>query len=196
MGRRDFTDNYKQHNAALKRFRKVQESQGDFLFSNTEAAAVAAILKGKGMNYDFDETAQKPWMWFDMVSQLDNESMAYVVNGPDNRSGGLTQCWFAVRPRSYDHKRHHQLKYAGTPQRDTQLRVCDFLLVRADGSSVRLHPQWSTTAVETFAGEGHQDEVEPPARGLGESDGRGTYKHYKEVGTQRKLKFDGLKRPM
>ena len=60
----------------------------------------------------------------------------------------------------------------------------DFLLKRRGGTPVRLHPQWSTTNVETFAGEGHEAEVKTPAYGLGESDGKGTYNHYKQVGTR------------
>ena len=116
-----------------------------------------------------------------------------MVNGPDGSSGGLVSCSFALRPKSYDHKRHHQLRLAGTPKKDTQLRVWDFLVVRADGSAVRLHPQWSKTAVESYAVEGHAEEVEIPAHGLGESDGPGTYR-LKYLGTQRRLKFDGTKR--
>ena len=66
---------------------------------------------------------------------------------------------------------------------------------RVDGSAVRLHPQWSKTAVESYAAEGHAEEVAIPAHGLGESDGPGTYRHFKDLGTQRRLKFDGTKRP-
>ena len=137
------------------------------------------------MDYDFDENLCHGWSWFEMVAQLDAESMAFVVNGADGRSCGLVSCSFALRPNSHHHKRHHQL----------QVRVWDFVLTRVDGSAVRLHPQWSTTAVESYAVEGHAEEVEIPAHGLGESDGPGTYRHFKDVGTQRMLKFDGTKRP-
>ena len=68
-------------------------------------------------------------------------------------------------------------------------------VTRVDGSAVRLHPHWSKTAVESDAVEGHAEEVEIPAHGLGESDGPGTYRHFKDLGTQRMLKFDGTKRP-
>ena len=47
-------------------------------------------------------------------------------------------------------------------------------VTRVDGSAVRLHPQWSKTAVESYAVEGHAEEVEIPAHGLGESGGPGT----------------------
>ena len=92
----------------------------------------------------------------ELVAQLNAESIDYVVNGPNNRSGGLTECWLSVRPGSYDHKRHHKLKQDGMPQPDAQLRVWDFLLVREDGSSVRLHPQWGNTHVDALAGKGHE----------------------------------------
>ena len=146
------------------------------------------------MEYDFDENRSHGWSWFEMVAQLDAESMAFVVNGADGRSCGPVSCSFAVRPNSYDHKRHHQLRLAGTPKKDKR-RVWDFVLTRGDGSAVRLHPQWSKTAVENYAVEGHAEEVEIPAHGLGESDGPGTYRHFKDLGTQRRLKFDGRKRP-
>ena len=191
-----WTDSYKQNNAALKWLRQEQEQRdSDLRLSNTEFTAVAAIVKGKGMDYDFDLTKVQYWSWLEMVAQLDDESMAYVVNGPDNRSRGLVACWVSSRPHSYDHKRHHQLKEARNPKKDAQLRVWDFFITRDDGSSIRLHPQWSTTKVETFAGGGHDEEVEPPVHGLGESDGRGTYKWFKSLGTQKQLKFNALKRP-
>ena len=164
-------------------------------FGNTIPAPVAGIIKGAGMDYAFDEGRSCGWWCFEMVAQLDAESMAYVVNGAEGRSGGLTGCYFAQRPNSYDHKKHNQLGKAGMPKKDKKLLVWDFVLVRADGTGLRLHPQWSNNEVETYAVEGHAEEVEPPAHGLGESDGPGTYRRFKDMGTQRKLRFDGAKRP-
>ena len=74
------------------------------------------------------------------------------------------------------------------------MRVWGFLLVREGGSTIRLHPQWSSTVVESFEGDGHPEEVDIPIHGLGESDGPGTYKHYKEVGALRKLHFGERKK--
>ena len=164
--------NYQQHNAALKWFRHRLENSANpdddtrLLFSNTEPTPAAGIVKGAGMEYDFDENRSHGWSWFEMVAQLDAESMAFVVNGADGRSCGPVSCSFAVRPNSYDHKRHHQLRLAGTPKKDKR-RVWDFVLTRGDGSAVRLHPQWSKTAVESYAAEGHAEEVEIPAHGRG-----------------------------
>ena len=157
----------------LKWFRYTLEKSANpdddtgLVFSNTNPTPVAGIIKGHGMNFDFDESSSEDWLWFEMVAQLNADSMAFVVNGDDGRSGGLLSCSVAPRPNSYDHKRHNQLRLAGTPKKDAQLRVWDFEITRVDGSAVRLHPQWSKTAVESYAVEGHAEEVEIPAHGLG-----------------------------
>ena len=181
QGYQTFSANYKQHNTALKWFREKAENSANpdddtgLLFSNTEPMPVPVMNHPGGMNYDFDENSSyKPWMWFEMVAQLNADSMAFVVDGDDGRSCGLVSCSFAPRPNSYDHKRHNQLRLAGKARTDAKLRVWDFVLKRADDSAVRLHPQWSKTAVESYAVEGHAEEVEIPAHGLGESDGPGT----------------------
>ena len=126
-----------------------------------------------------------------MLSQLDEESLQYVVNGPENRSCGVVRCCVAPRPNSYDHKRHHALKEAGKPVLDRKLPVWDFVILRADGTATRLHPDWAKTYIETFAPQGYEDPVMEPAKGLGKSDGPGTYRWYKEViGNMKYLRFD------
>ena len=195
-----WSGSYKQHNAALKFFRFTQEDEDPeaaqpLVFNNTEHVAVAAIVKGKGMDYDFDRTQMVSWSWWEMVAQMDAESINVVCHGPENRSRGVVGCEFSPRPNSYDHKRHHQLKHAQQHYGNPQLRVWDFVLKRDDGSALRVHPQWSTTKIETYEVEGHAEQVEPPTAGLGNSDGRGTYKYYKDVGTQGLLRFDPNKRP-
>ena len=139
------------------------------------------------MSYSFDESKTWQWSWWEMVAMLDNGSREYVV-GPD-RSGGLVGCRFEPRPNSYDHKRHHAKTSAGGPQTATKLPIWDFVLIRKDGSGVRLHPAWSTTKVESFAVEGHEEEVPIPWAGLGKSDGPGTYRAYKDIGSDRILRF-------
>ena len=183
MARR-YTRSFKQHNAALKWFRErcEREHLPGLTFCNSRKTAVAAIHHPKGMHFWFDETDIREWSWWELVTMLDRESMEFVV-GPD-RSGGLVTCRFEPRPGSYDHKRHHEKRFAGRPETHTQLRVWDFVLIRKDGSGVRLHPQWSTTKVESHAVEGHDEEVQIPWAGLGGSDGPGTYKRFKQLGSQ------------
>lgn len=193
---RTFTGGYKQHNGALKWFRHKQENlatPSDLLFPNHDHVAVAAIIKGKGMDFDFDETTEWSWSWLELVAQLDDKSIDFVVKGPDDRSCGLWQCSLSMRPGSYDHKRHHMLIKQGYHVQGDQLKVWDFLLVRSDGSTVRLHPNWSNTFVDALEGSGHETEVEIPWSGLGGSDGPGTYAYYKEMDVVKKLRFDARK---
>ena len=75
------------------------------------------------------------------------------------------------------------------------MRAWDFVLIREDGSGIRVHPQWSTTKILTYDVEGHGEEVEIPRAGLGKSDGRGTYARYRNLGTGDALRFDASKRP-
>jgi len=73
------------------------------------------------------------------------------------------------------------------------------VLHRADGSGIRLHPEWSKREVETFEEPGHAEALAvvtvPPRRGLGRSDGRGTYAKYKNIEGTKKMRFDGAKKP-
>ena len=198
MAYKSFTEDYKQHKAALKYFREQLGTPNDPLKSSVKSLrvqeAVCPIKHGDGMEYEVDWCVQKPWSWLEMVAQLTAESIRIAVKGPEGRSRGLVGCTVAFRPGSYDHKRHHALKMKGASS-NVKLPVWDFILHRDDSSAIRLHPQWSNTKVETFLAEGHTDEVEPPDAGLGASDGRGTFKKYKAIGTAGLLRFDGLKRP-
>ena len=121
--------------------------------------------------------------------------MQFVVTGEHGRSGGVYRCDVSPRPNSYDHKRHVQLEEAGTPVHDRKLQIWDFVVMRDDGTGIRLHPQYSKRNVETYSPQGHAEEVEPPAKGYGKSWGRGTYRYYVDTGTERMLKFDWKKEP-
>ena len=154
-------------------------------------AAVAAVKWGKGQAWDFDRNQMVTWSWKEMIAQLDADSMQIVVGGW--AEGGLVGCYFAPRPNSYDHKRHSKLRQEGRPQKDVRLPVWDFVVERANGTAVRLHPQRTTTKVETFELEGPAESIPPPAKGYGESMGRGTYKLYKVMNTRAQLRFDANK---
>ena len=195
---RPFTAPWKQHNAALKWFRHFLESSEEKCIEFVQDRYdVATLIHGKEEAFTFNTNEMVVWEWKEMVCQLNDESMQYVVNGPENRSGGLVGCSFSVRKHSYDHKRHRALRKAGQePVTDQALMVWDFVLHRADHTAVRLHPQWSTTKIESFPVQGYAQEVEPPYAGKGKSDGPGTFVWYNEIiGNARTLRFDGNKRP-
>ena len=195
---RPFLPGYKQHNAALKWYRGVCEGEGvPEHFCKQDGDTIPLIVHPPGMDYTWSEDETTHWCWLDMLSLLDADSLQYVVNGPENRSGGVgvVRCMVVARPNSYDHKRHVALRAAGNPLNDRKLQVWDFVLIRADGTGIRLHPQWSTTKIDTYPIQGYLEPVEPPSRGLGRSDGRGTYHWYKEVvGNSKTLRFDAKKK--
>jgi hypothetical protein len=115
------------------------------------------------------------------------------------RSSGVTHCSFQIRPNSYDHKRMHANRSSGvTPvvegAFDGNLLVWDFVFHRADDTGIRLGPGWSSPKIESYDIAGHTSPVEPPQRGVGKSDGHGTYKHYKDGGNQHTLRFDPWKK--
>ena len=119
------------------------------------------------------------------------EAMSSQLAGQQHgRSRGLVGCRLAPRPGSYDHKRHHKLATEGVDTKAVRLPVWDFLLQREDGTGMRLHPQRSTTAIETFEDAGHRNPIDIPRRGHGTSDGRGTYRRYVALQTLESLRFD------
>ena len=140
---------------------------------------------------DFDETDGTVWYWQQLVADLGEADMEYVVHGPSGRSRGLVGCFFSHRPGSYDHSRHHNSKTKAKTH-DEHLGCWDFVVERADGTAVRMHPEWSTTKFKCFNVDGHEEPVAPPAAGLGNSDGRGTFKHYKLLGVTKTLRFSNV----
>ena len=62
--------------------------------SEYEPQDVAEIMHEKGTAYHFSQTSFNPWTWQEMVAQMDQESMAFVVQGEgqDHRSRGLVGC--------------------------------------------------------------------------------------------------------
>ena len=62
-----------------------------------------------------------------------------------------------------------------------RLPVWDFVLIRNDGTGIRVHPEWSTAKLRLYEVEPHWGPVQPPGAGLGKSEGRGTFSHYKRL---------------
>jgi hypothetical protein len=197
---RPITGHWKQHNAALKWFRLISErgqandASAEIVFPNHEAVAVATIMHDDvGTDFKFDETAMVPWKWHEMIAHMDAEAMEHVVCGPDGRSGGVGACSFSARHNSYDHKRAHADVKVG--RKTDKKQVWDFVVHRADGSAIRLHPNWSKTHIETFEAQGHNHAVAEPDEGCGQSWGPGTFRYYVDVANRRTLRFNGQLKP-
>ncbi len=70
----------------------------------------------------------------------------------------------------------------------------DFLVRRADGTGVRLHPQKTKNKIDAYDEHPHPQPVPTPRRGVGKSDWKGTFKHYKVLGVTRTLRFAPVSR--
>jgi len=89
------------------------------------------------------------WRWVEMIAQLDDDSMEYVVEGQSNEITAAAGCSLRPRLNSYDHQRHHMLRVGGRPA-ENKLRIRDFVIHRSDGSEIRLHPQWKRRRSKPF----------------------------------------------
>ena len=189
-----FTGSWRQHSAALKYVRKVLDLSGDaeIRFSR-EPEVMKAIIHPPGTGYSFHEKITKLWSWLEMIGQLDEPSRRVVCHGPDGNGGGVAACSISRRPGSYDHSTHDELKRAGAPKTKDKVPVFHFVILRVDGSSIRLHPTLNKCICETFQLAGHDPDVGTPLRGLGNSDGKGTFAIFKKIGTQQDLHFDAQK---
>ena len=199
----DFTDSWSAHNAALKWFREMQEAPANprgsppHVFDPDVKAAIAAIVphvKGSGQDWEFNRDVMVAWDWKELVAQLRDEDLREIVTGAGGQSRGLIGCELAVRPNSYDHIRQARLRQKG--QATTEIvPMWDFVLHRDDGTGVRVHPRRTTKDMEVCEVWGHLSQVQTPWNGLGRSDGRGTYRWYKNIGVSKKVRFDHNKVP-
>ena len=105
------TNHYTQHNIALKWYREEGERMKALAvcFWHEHAYPVPRIVKTGGPAWGWDFSVYNPWRWQELVAQLDESSMQYVVEGPDNGSRGLTSCKL-IETKRYDHKRHANAK--------------------------------------------------------------------------------------
>ena len=188
---------YRQHNQALKWLRSITEdSQAPFesyalWLDNAEPTMVSVCEHPQGTSYSFKSDEEVPWRWQEMVATLREEDIREVVLGPRS-SGALIGCSLEVRPNSYDHMRQNASLSAGQRQK-VKLPMWDFALHRDDGTGVRLRPHWSDRKVAALDLVPRADTVKPPRAGLGGSDGRGTFRWYKDLGVQRTLQFDAAR---
>jgi hypothetical protein len=152
------------HNHALKYWRLDAETTGRsaITFHNTNPAKMKEMVLGPStefnrVNFIGDQTID--WHWQEMVAQLDAKSLELVVGGQcmsANRSRGLVSCRLQKTDkcdlkRNRAQKRHRTV--LGVDARihtEEQLMVWDFVLVRANGTEVWLHPSYTSTTVECF----------------------------------------------
>ena len=137
---------------------------------------IGVLDRGRGMAYTFVENRSQQWFWRSMLASFPDDVLEQVV-GP-----GVVTITCEPWVGSYDHKRHHAARMGQGPALTGQAPVWDFLVTQRDGTQVRFHPDQTSRKVKVaYLRDGGAAPPEPPAAGLGESDGPKTYKHYKEA---------------
>ena len=150
-----------------------------FDLTNKDPLMIGVLLRDKGMSYAFAPGQLQPWSWRQMLASF-NETTKRQILGFDG-GDGLVSITCEPLPKSYDHKRHHAARLAGDPfPQDAEVPIWDFVVRRANGMAIRFHPQLTNKKVE-IASISMSPLQDPPAAGKGKSDGRGTYRFYKEA---------------
>ncbi len=90
-------------------------------------------------------------------------------------------------PGSYDHSRAVQTDL------EVRLPCWDFVLVRADHSTLRMKPSWKGTKISCVEGVLATPQIALPAKGIGKSDGKGTFQRYLREQRNMTLRFDPQK---
>ena len=103
---------------------------------------------------------------------------------------GVVAVLMFVRPNSYDHCRGHAFLKASFTPPTHRPPIWDFLVKRADGTGILLHPRWRKKGgIEILPFEDMPHAVSPvPSAGVGTSDGKGTYRRTKNAAYTSKAK--------
>ena len=174
-------------NTALKSIRDTNENPPGYpvvgrvdLFETPDGFLIKTLQRDKGMDYILADPLQ-PWSWRSMLKGMQRPTMERIVG-----AGIIDICCMPIEG-SYDQKRWHAAKHLDTPfAADAPVQIWDFVVTRADSTSLRFHTSQTTNKVEIV------DVLFPfertgPVAGRGLSDGPGTYRQmvnnsYPEVG--------------
>ena len=172
----EFSGSYKQHNLALKGYREYCRVDGPIYkeiaklgvsFSNAMLAAVAEVVHDKkGPDFQVDLKKMKHYNWKEMIAQLRDEDIEWVVNGDSNKGGGVERCDFRQRPGSNAHSYHNLQRGRREEPQETDEEEWDFLITRKDGTQFFMHPDHKTRKIRVWTvADGHVPPVAPPRRG-------------------------------
>ena len=190
---------YRRHNMALKSLREELEAQSlDERRLPDEPIQVNPVTHGEKTEFTLDTTKQELWDWRHMVAQLTNEGIDLLLSQnervPEARC--ISECRFSVRrgtTPSYDHSRSCATIAQGGKLPKEQYKAWDFELLFSDGQRLRLHPGWDRRQVPVYLDDPNAPQLPPPRSGRGRSDGRGTFKKYKDNNLWDTLHFDANK---
>ena len=196
-------DSWKTHNQALKYLRDQYiarygsgepEDYGEYgLESDLQSryGIPHVVHKPKKPDYTFDFTSIKDWHWQQVIGQLEDESMEFVVHDGD-RSRGIVRCSLLMYHKGDMKTNRKNRDNLGGEEPETEEKTFDFLIWRSDGTCISLHPDWTKTKLSGTVGMPPPD-YERPETGIGGTSGEKTLQHFVYKGVDRLLRFDARK---
>ena len=162
------------HNESLKHHRDLAETPAGVpngIAINIRLAdgvtMIRKVIHGHGQQFTFSANEHVPWCWPQMLTMLGDQKGRQVVGS------GVVSLTLYERPGSYDHHRAYAGQSGGVKP-----PVWDWLVLNADGKGWLLHPRWGKNAkcdITTLEGAAALPGI-VPAKGVGRSDGPGTYR--------------------
>ena len=145
---------------------------------------IRKVNHGTGEEFHFEAGAPPVAFSWSQMLLATGQKFEHVVGV------GVVAVLMFVRPNSYDHHRGHSFVNLHGKQPENRPPVWDFLVKRADGTGILLHPRWRKKGgIDILPFEDMPDAVSPvPSAGVGKSDGKGTYRRTKNAAYTSKAK--------
>ena len=145
---------------------------------------IRKVNHGTGEEFHFEAGAPPVAFSWSQMLLATGQKFEHVVGV------GVVAVLMFVRPNSYDHHRGHSFVNLHGKQPENRPPVWDFLVKRADGTGILLHPRWRKKGgIDILPFEDMPDAVSPvPSAGVGKSDGKGTYRRTKNAAYASKAK--------
>ena len=181
---------FERSNEALKHFRDRFEicfmPQVFQHILDLEAAflLIRKVTHGIGEEFHFEEGAPAVAFSWSQMLLATGQQFEQVVGV------GVVAVLMFVRPNSYDHHRASSFVKQHGYKPENSPPIWDFLVKRADGTGILLHPRWRKKGgIDILPFEDMPDAVSPvPSAGVGKSDGKGTYRRTKNAAYASKAK--------
>jgi hypothetical protein len=135
---------------------------------------LAPKKKGDGPKYTFVENERQEFSWRSMLAGFPDPILEQVVGC------GVVQITCEPLVNSYSHSQHHATEEGQGRALEGKAPIWDFVVTREDGTKVRFHPEYTKSKIQVTPMSAAPPSL-PPRAGLGKSDGRGTFKGYKQA---------------
>ena len=146
---------------------KVDSVEMDMASMTMEMRSMLHARKGTRYEFSEDPSHTDQWSWRHFLSRIQAPPPAWIEHG-------IARVACVPIPESYDHNRAANHKGSFGPE--VKPPIWDFLVEAGNGEEVFLHPRWGSSKIEIRKHGGQKNLAAVPKKGIGKSDGPGTYK--------------------